>query len=786
MWSTVRLLEFSLLIIIWWILAAYIIVQLKLLNKVFPFSFFLTGVANFLAGFILLAFTGVLGVGQNLKSKFDSSSDFDDEIGAGELDDDTIEHQGLASNSVDARSAAQRDDLTNDRSPSRSPKGSQGKFRGNKKSSDSNLSNSSTKESGSKKSCSYRLFHPPSLPITYLESFFLILLGICNGLEYAIYNYALTILPITARQFMTASGTVLQMIFASLWGLPPRITGRVLVCGMVLGGGGVLQGIGVREKVVVLRGHGGNVEHKGSTGSVEGEEDSGLFNRDSESSSSVTVGGMRSKRNSDSNSKIDGGPGGSGESDNNGDDKSQIPGSVLDSNNIQSLIQIRQRFLETEADDSNNNKSSESAAPSGNSQDKTQTVQQPDSSSSRNTTTSNSPTSSFSTASNSSSLNITKTKGINDPTSIQSQSHPDSTSEESSPSESHGLSPIGVFLQLIAMTLSCNKSCGMQYILQYAPNLRKLNKPAIASRTMTVAGFVALGISYLFEFSPPESVNSGDSENGASSGGGTKSGSLTDDIKLNLSESRNTHNNNHNNNNDDTNFLLPWFHHSPHAESGFFFKNIFSKTLLVAFSLSIMVSSELRILQFTSSVTLGILGLLHSIPIVLAGVILFGDRIGEWDVLSYVVCFFGSVWYAKLVRDAAILEKKERKERKKLGLSSLSSASEIGSHGERKRLSPKSAKNSGNGTVTVIGNGHGYSPDQIEIDMSCSSASGSSAENLGTKSVVQLQPVHYPVTSEKNSGTGTGTTNNNGTVSRNLNKGGFQRIGSTENSGSAT
>lgn len=76
-----------------------------------------------------------------------------------------------------------------------------------------------------------------------------------------------------------------------------------------------------------------------------------------------------------------------------------------------------------------------------------------------------------------------------------------------------------------------------------------------------------------------------------------------------------------------------------------------SKLLLIASLLCLMITAELRLLQLSSTVTFGVLALLHSIPIVLCGVVFFGDRVTVVEVVGFALCLGGGLWYMQILRE---------------------------------------------------------------------------------------------------------------------------------------
>jgi len=56
--------------------------------------------------------------------------------------------------------------------------------------------------------------------------------------------------------------------------------------------------------------------------------------------------------------------------------------------------------------------------------------------------------------------------------------------------------------------------------------------------------------------------------------------------------------------------------------------------------------AEFGIVQYTSAVTFNVLSQLHSIPLILAGVTLFGDEIDAAQVLGFGICLLGALLYS--------------------------------------------------------------------------------------------------------------------------------------------
>jgi len=56
--------------------------------------------------------------------------------------------------------------------------------------------------------------------------------------------------------------------------------------------------------------------------------------------------------------------------------------------------------------------------------------------------------------------------------------------------------------------------------------------------------------------------------------------------------------------------------------------------------------AEFGIVQWTSAVTFNVLSQLHSIPLIMAGVILFGEEIVAAQVLGFGICLLGALLYS--------------------------------------------------------------------------------------------------------------------------------------------
>jgi len=56
--------------------------------------------------------------------------------------------------------------------------------------------------------------------------------------------------------------------------------------------------------------------------------------------------------------------------------------------------------------------------------------------------------------------------------------------------------------------------------------------------------------------------------------------------------------------------------------------------------------AEFGIVQWTSAVTFNVLSQLHSIPLVLAGVMFFGEHLSGIQVLGFCICLLGALLYS--------------------------------------------------------------------------------------------------------------------------------------------
>lgn len=67
---------------------------------------------------------------------------------------------------------------------------------------------------------------------------------------------------------------------------------------------------------------------------------------------------------------------------------------------------------------------------------------------------------------------------------------------------------------------------------------------------------------------------------------------------------------------------------------------------LIACGITVIQCSELKLVQLTSAVTCGVLMNLHHIPMVLAGVVFFHDRVDDVGLAGFACCLLGGLFYA--------------------------------------------------------------------------------------------------------------------------------------------
>jgi len=66
----------------------------------------------------------------------------------------------------------------------------------------------------------------------------------------------------------------------------------------------------------------------------------------------------------------------------------------------------------------------------------------------------------------------------------------------------------------------------------------------------------------------------------------------------------------------------------------------------IALGITVLMCSELKVVQLTSAVATGVLMNLHHIPMVLAGMIVFHDSISLYNVYGFALCVLGGFFYA--------------------------------------------------------------------------------------------------------------------------------------------
>lgn len=146
----------------------------------------------------------------------------------------------------------------------------------------------------------------------------------------------------------------------------------------------------------------------------------------------------------------------------------------------------------------------------------------------------------------------------------------------------------GVVLMLVSMVLCCIRWCLLQATMQRAPKdsgLGKLTKLQLLTWIMPVTSFVCFMFACMFEQSA----------------------------------------------------LSPaWLS-----------KELFFRVLTIAVLISTLTVAELGLVKLTSAVCLNVMSTLHQIPIVLAGVALFGDGVSLPGVSGFGLCLLGALVYAR-------------------------------------------------------------------------------------------------------------------------------------------
>mmetsp|Transcript_6225 Transcript_6225/g.14712 ORF Transcript_6225/g.14712 Transcript_6225/m.14712 type:complete len:753 (+) Transcript_6225:3-2261(+) len=73
--------------------------------------------------------------------------------------------------------------------------------------------------------------------------------------------------------------------------------------------------------------------------------------------------------------------------------------------------------------------------------------------------------------------------------------------------------------------------------------------------------------------------------------------------------------------------------------------NILLTALVIALGITLIICAELKIVQLTSAVTCGVLVNLHHIPMVLSGVLLFGEKVQQESLYGLACCVLGGCVY---------------------------------------------------------------------------------------------------------------------------------------------
>ncbi|CAD7963143.1 unnamed protein product [Amoebophrya sp. A120] len=466
------------------------------------------------------------------------------------------------------------------------------------------------------------------LPITHGESLLLVLLGILNGIEYGILNKALMILPLATRQMLGSSSTLFQMVFAFIWRLPPAITPKLLLCGGVLMCGGVLQGlqtfqhdspeIASTSSRVVPEAKASS-QGEAEVPAIFGDEDGEQLGTPTVASAAAagTSGGFSTKKKPTKSSPT---------ANAVRDDATKSSGGIVPL----AGMMVQQRHPASSKGASKKKKRDAASSSSTTSSGAARMVDSLHAASTSSSATAaqsaaaqhvrserrmapqvaDSKSSSFISGGHQSSswwwsskptvaprprlllADDSKTTADVSGTASDEDVDVDNSSDEDDSATDSGGGTIsgmsGFLLQITAMLLSSNKGCLMQHSLQRAPGIAVLDKISVGSRTMTYSGITCLLLSFCTEAREQNLYQ------------------VVDRVLI-------------------------------------------FKLASIAAILCVMVCAELRLLQITSTVTFGVFGLLHSIPIVLSGVILFGDQVGLYDGLGFLVCLLGSYWYMVIV-----------------------------------------------------------------------------------------------------------------------------------------
>jgi len=67
----------------------------------------------------------------------------------------------------------------------------------------------------------------------------------------------------------------------------------------------------------------------------------------------------------------------------------------------------------------------------------------------------------------------------------------------------------------------------------------------------------------------------------------------------------------------------------------------------IALGVATLTIAEMKLVQLTSAVAMQILGTLHQIPLVIAGVIVFDDQVSSLTAAGFVCCILGALNYTK-------------------------------------------------------------------------------------------------------------------------------------------
>lgn len=73
--------------------------------------------------------------------------------------------------------------------------------------------------------------------------------------------------------------------------------------------------------------------------------------------------------------------------------------------------------------------------------------------------------------------------------------------------------------------------------------------------------------------------------------------------------------------------------------------DVLADALVVGVAVLLLMSSEFMLVQLTSAVALNVAAALHNIPVALAGVVLFSERVHRFAAVGFCVCLVGAVVY---------------------------------------------------------------------------------------------------------------------------------------------